>query len=133
MPDELEGFAPEPEVDLGLTPRPPRTSPVTVGATREFLARHYGVPHGDDTHYVIVASSVKDLTVGTCCDGVDEAAMLLADAAAQIGAARPAIARASASVIVSRSDLRAVLAAAFDLAGQSPEFHRLAQAAGIAR
>ena len=39
----------------------------------------------------------------------------------------------SAMVTVRRDDLRAVLAAAFDLAGQSPEFHRLAQAAGIAR
>ena len=38
-----------------------------------------------------------------------------------------------AMVTVRRDDLRAVLAVAFDLASHSPEFHRLAQAAGIAR
>jgi hypothetical protein len=84
-------------------------SRITVGETRAFLAAHYGVPHREDTQYVIVAEAVNGMTVGTCCDGTAEAAGMLRTALREIGAALPALAPGSPSVIVGRDDLRAVL------------------------
>jgi hypothetical protein len=84
----------------------------TVGATRAFLAAHYGVPHEDDTHYVLVAEAVNGMTVGTCCDGLDEATGMLRAALREIGKQVPGVAPGSPSVIVGRDDLKAALLAA---------------------
>jgi hypothetical protein len=83
----------------------------TVGATRAFLAAHCSVPHRDDTHFVIVADSVDGTMISTCCDGLEEATGMLRLALRDIGAAQPALAPGSPSVIVGRDDLRTVLAA----------------------
>src|ERR1035441_5271147 len=60
---------------------------ITVGETRAFLAASYGIPHGDDTHFVIVAEAVNGMTVGTCCDETAEAAGMLRTALREIGRA----------------------------------------------
>ena len=86
-------------------------SPATVGQTRAFLQRCYGVLHDDSTHYVIVAADDRGLTVGTCCDGVAEAAGLLRKALGAITGNPLAVDRDSPSVIVKRADLEAVLRA----------------------
>jgi hypothetical protein len=83
----------------------------TVGATRDFLAEHYGVPHQDNTHFVIVAEAVNGTTVGTCCDGSEEIEGLLRLALHSLGAAQPPLAAESPSVIVGRADLETVLRA----------------------
>ena len=84
----------------------------TVGATRAFLAAHYGVPHEDDTHFVLVAEAENGMTVSTCCDGVAEAAGMLRCALREIGRIAPDLAPESPSVIVHRDDLKAALLAA---------------------
>lgn len=87
------------------------TSKATVGATRAFLAAHYSVPHRDDTHFVIVADSADGTTIGTCCDGLAEATGMLRFALHEIGAAQPALAAVSPSVIIGRDDLKAAILA----------------------
>ena len=82
---------------------------ITVGETRAFLAASYGIPHGDDTHFVIVAEAVNGMTVGTCCAETAEAAGMLRTALREISRAAPTLAPGSPSVIVGRDDLRAVL------------------------
>jgi hypothetical protein len=103
----------------------------TVGETRAWLEAAYGIPHADNTHFVIVTCSERGgLGITGCCDGTDEAGQLLAGAlSALTGNATPA--PASGSVIVSRDDLRLALANVngfgFDLA---PAVERLVSAAG---
>lgn len=87
------------------------TDRATVGVTRAHLAAAYGVPHRDDTHFVIVADSVDGTVISTCCDGLEEATGMLRLALREIGAAQPSLAAASPSVIVGRDDLRALLGA----------------------
>ena len=85
----------------------------SVGETRAFLQTCYGVPHADTTHYVIVADADTGLTVGTCCDGIAEAAGLLRTALGAITGNPLAVERDSPSVIVRRADLEAALQAAW--------------------
>jgi hypothetical protein len=70
----------------------------TVGDTRRWLAR-YGIPPGDTTHYVIVASWPPS--------GAGPG-QLLRGAIAGLGGAVPVLPE-SGSVIVSRADLRHAL------------------------
>ena len=103
----------------------------TVGETRAWLEAAYGIPHADNTHFVIVTYSERGgLGITGCCDGTDETGQLLAGAlSALTGNATPA--PASGSVIVSRDDLRLALANVngfgFDLAAA---VERLLEAAG---
>ena len=84
----------------------------TVGATRAFLAEHYGVPHQDNTHFVVIAEAANGTTVGTCCDGSAEIEGMLRLVLYSLGAAQPPLAQGSPSVLVSRDDLKAVLGSA---------------------
>ena len=106
----------------------------TVGDTRAFLASAYGVPHTETTHYVIVADAPANgsVIIANCCDSVDEAAGLLAGAHMRV-TGEPLLAPESKSVIVSREDLRAVLADAWALASNPVAFNRLAEAAGLVK
>lgn len=104
--------------------------PATVGETRAWLSASYGVPHAPSTHYIIVADSADGIRIMTCCDGADEAGRLLSVAAGLIGGEMPP-APESGSVIVSRDDLRAILADAWAFTGDPAAFNRCAVAAGI--
>lgn len=104
----------------------------TVGETRAWLEAAYGIPHADNTHFVIVTYSERGgLGITGCCDGTDEAGQLLAGAlSALTGNATPA--PASGSVIVSRDDLRMVLRArALGYDDDGDACARLAEAAGV--
>jgi hypothetical protein len=103
----------------------------TVGETRAWLEAAYGVPHADDTHFVIVTNSSAGMTISGCCDGTDEAGTLLAVALRAVtGEARPS--PESGSVIVSREDLAwALKFMSVDGAYTRAVKERLAEAAGV--
>jgi hypothetical protein len=104
---------------------------ITVGETRAFLARCYGLPHADTTHYVIAAEGPGgSVVIATCCDSVSEAAGMLAGALSAV-TGEPVLAPESRSVIVSRDDLSTILADAWMLSGNPGAFNRLAVAAGL--
>lgn len=105
----------------------------TAGETRAFLAQAYGIPHTNQTHYVIAASAPDDRTIiVTCCDSVDEAAGMLAGAHMRV-TGEPLLAPESKSVIVSREDLLALLGDVSASASSPAAFIRLAEAAGLVR
>ena len=109
----------------------PRRFPVSaVGAVRDFLAAHAGLPRVAVAHYVTATMSRPGTltSVGTCCDDADEALGLLGMAIAALGGGNPA-APESRSVIVLRDDLRAALS------GELPEEARarLVEALGEVR
>jgi hypothetical protein len=81
----------------------------SIGAARDFLAAHTGLPRERVAHYAAVTGDGEELTaVITCCDDVDEAATMLRTALAALGSGAP-VTLQSRSVIVSREDLRAAL------------------------
>ena len=82
----------------------------TVGAARDFLAAHSGLPLSSVIHYAtVVADGGGNLaTVITCCDDVGEATAMMRMALAALGSGAP-VTPESRSVIVSREDLLAVL------------------------
>lgn len=85
----------------------------SVGAARDFLSAHSGLPLASVVHYAtVIADGSGNLTsVITCCDNVDEAAGMMMMAVAALGSGAPVLPE-SRSVIVSRDDLRAVTAEA---------------------
>lgn len=81
----------------------------TVGAARDFLAAHAGLPREKAAHYGAAVSDGEELTaIVTCCDDVDEASVMLRVALAALGS-DALVTPESRSVIVAREDLRAVL------------------------
>jgi hypothetical protein len=88
-----------------------RFPPGSVGAARDFLAAHTGLPRESVAHYAVVMGDEDELTsVVTCCDEVDETTAMLRAALAALGSGALAT-TGSRSVIVSREDLRAALKA----------------------
>lgn len=85
----------------------------SVGAARDFFAAHCNLDRWEVAHYVTVIESPSgDLAaISTCCDGVDEASKMLRGALAALTGKVP-LAPHSEAVIVSRGDLRAVIAEA---------------------
>jgi hypothetical protein len=81
-----------------------------IGAARDFFAGHCGIPRPSIAHYVTVIQDPDgDLAaISTCCDGVDEAVVMLSGALAAITGGVP-LAPHTGAVIVQREDLRAVL------------------------
>jgi hypothetical protein len=90
-----------------------RFPPGSVGAARDFLAAHTGLPLDSVKHYAtVVADAGGNLaSVVTCCDDVDEATAMMRMALAALGSGAP-VTPESRSVIVGRDDLRAVIAEA---------------------
>lgn len=81
----------------------------TVGAARDFLAAHTGLPRESVAHYATVTGDGDELTaIVTCCDDVDEAAVMLRTALAALGSNAPVL-PSSRSVMVHRETLRAAL------------------------
>jgi hypothetical protein len=104
----------------------------TVGETRAWLESAYGIPHTLSTHFVIVTDASGDLGIIGCCDGTDEAGILLAVALRAIsGEARPS--PESGSVIVFREDLLLALSdSGLRTRIAADAYDRLAEAAGLA-
>jgi hypothetical protein len=81
----------------------------TVGAARDFLAASTGLPREKVAHYAMVTGDGEELTaIVTCCDDVDEAAVMLRTGLEALGSRAPVL-PSSRSVMVSREDLRAAL------------------------
>jgi hypothetical protein len=93
-------------------PEATRFPPGTVGAARDFLATHTGLPLSAVVHYAAVVGGDEDLAaIVTCCDDVNETLAMLRMALAALGSDAP-LTPESRSVIVSRGDLESVLAEA---------------------
>lgn len=84
-------------------------TPTSVGDTRAFLASTYGIPHTDETHYVIVADSEAGPFICTCCDGTDEAARMCRGALMILTGNGPEFTETSGKVLVNGDALRTVL------------------------
>jgi len=82
----------------------------SVGAVRDFLSAHCGIPRAEVAHYVsVVAGPDGDVrAIETCCDGTAEAAGMLREAMEALNGDFP-LDPASPAVIVGREDLRRIL------------------------